>query len=625
MSLQTFGRALDFLERSEIEQLRLLGGEPTLHPEFPIFIKQALDRNFRVLVFSNGYMPKTALDCLQKVPSDRVNVLVNLSSSETFSPPSQRLIAVFQRLTDRIIPGINIDSPAIQFDGLIELIDRYQLSRTIRLGLAHPIVTGENHFLHPRYYATVGQKILVFAERANKTGIALELDCGFVPCMFSPDALDSLGTAADDIGQRCNPILDILPDGQVISCYPLSSLHQESLPEQHDASWLREQFEQRFAPYRRFGIFRECAACLLRANGSCTGGCLSAAMQRLRYESFTFTLHDTKSDNSSPKSLYVEEDKTLHEKASEPARWSIPYIDRPLSFWKNLAAEYAENIGDVYCPFPENSIGSGRPSQPAIYFEEFFRQAPLDVSVLINPIIITQAVEEIAPKVVETLRQLHGDFGIQRATISNLQLAAHIHNVLPEIILTASVLMDISQPNQVVMLLDIFETLVPSSRIMRDFPALKALREAFPGRIKLLVNEGCLPGCPLRTQHFYEMGRNQREYPRSLCESLLQGFPWMRLTGAWVLPQHLHLYDGLYDELKLAGRVTLRDSDEYLKVLDAYLRRTSLFPNEIGGGPASVLDPVKISEDFFKQTLYCGHQCYRCSTCQEYWRSLGNA
>jgi oxygen-independent coproporphyrinogen-3 oxidase len=88
-----------------------------------------------------------------------------------------------------------------------------------------------------------------------------------------------------------------------------------------------------------------------------------------------------------------------------------------------------------------------------------------------------------------------------------------------------------------------------------------------------------------------------------------------------VLPQHLHLYDGVYDELKLAGRVTLRDPQKYLAVLEAYLHRTPLAPSEIGGGPASVLEPVNISEDFFAQTLQCGHQCHRCTICQEYWQT----
>ena len=34
---EAFERVLDFLERSAIDQVRLLGGEPTMHPLFPRF------------------------------------------------------------------------------------------------------------------------------------------------------------------------------------------------------------------------------------------------------------------------------------------------------------------------------------------------------------------------------------------------------------------------------------------------------------------------------------------------------------------------------------------------------------------------------------------------------------
>jgi hypothetical protein len=94
----------------------------------------------------------------------------------------------------------------------------------------------------------------------------------------------------------------------------------------------------------------------------------------------------------------------------------------------------------------------------------------------------------------------------------------------------------------------------------------------------------------------------------------------MRLTGAWVLPQHLHLYDGLYDELKLAGRVTLRDPADYRRVLGAYVHRRSLSPEAIGGGPAAVTQPMEITEDFYAETLQCGRQCHTCTICRDYWR-----
>jgi len=217
--------------------------------------------------------------------------------------------------------------------------------------------------------------------------------------------------------------------------------------------------------------------------------------------------------------------------------------------------------------------------------------------------------------VIEHLRAWRDQFGIASVTVSNLLLAARIREALPELQLVASTLLEISDPAQVPMLNGIFDVIVPSTKILRRLSALKALRKAFSGRIRLIVNESCLAGCPYRTQHFYEMTSGFK-LPDSLCRELLEQKPWLRLTGAWVLPQHLHLFDKLSDEFKLAGRVTLRNPDSYRRVLGAYIRRTGLRPDEIGGGPASVNWQVDISEEFYLRTLLCGQKCNSCDACR---------
>jgi hypothetical protein len=109
--------------------------------------------------------------------------------------------------------------------------------------------------------------------------------------------------------------------------------------------------------------------------------------------------------------------------------------------------------------------------------------------------------------------------------------------------------------------------------------------------------------------------------PRSLCQDLLSKQPWLSLTGAWILPQHLHLYSGICEEWKLAGRVTLKDPERYLKVLDAYVHRTPLTPDRIGGGPASARLALPIDHEFFEQTINCSHDCHRCSFCRDYYKA----
>ncbi|MGA2328432.1 MAG: radical SAM protein [Bryobacteraceae bacterium] len=590
MSVETFEKALDFLERSGIDEARLLGGEPTLHPEFPCLAEMALQRGLRVRVFSNGLMPEPALRWLESHPPDRVAVLINVSAGAK-GP------GFFGRLGNRVTLGFNIQSPAFDPAFLLDLIREFGLSPSIRFGLTHPTADGSNRFLHPAQYQAVGTRLARFLEVARAAGVEPSFDCGFVPCMFPPGFPEALGPVAADIGTRCSPILDILPDGQVVCCYPLAALAREPLPERETAAALRSRFSERFSGYRRLGVFRECAACQVRESGRCNGGCLAASMQRLR-----------------PAVAAVS-----RVEPAAPARgWVVPYVDQPPVFWERLEHEFGRHIREVYFPLPGDVVGSGRPPQPAAQCEAFLTRSRLPRAVLVNPITLSRPVAEIAPAIIEALRRLIGEHGITSATVSNLLLAARIREALPELPLAASILMDITLPNQALMLKGICDTLVPASRIMRDLPALEALRAAFPGRIRLIVNEACLPGCPYRVQHFHEMCAGFPR-PESLCGELLERQPWMRLTGAWVLPQHLHLFDGVADEWKLAGRVTLRDAPTYRKVLGAYVHRRPLAAHEIGGGPASPLKAVEIDEEFYARTLRCGRRCHECNVCREYY------
>jgi len=302
---------------------------------------------------------------------------------------------------------------------------------------------------------------------------------------------------------------------------------------------------------------------------------------------------------------------------SEPT-WVIPYIDQPFAFWHSIADDYPGMIREVYFPIPDGCIGSGEPRQPDSYLLDLLWHAPLPCSVLLNPQTLPRPVEEIAPSVIESLKRLNDEYGIAGATVTNLTLARRVREEIPDLPLTASCLMQIAMPSQVAMLEGIVDTIVPDIRIVRNLPALKNLKASFSGRIRLMVNESCLPGCPFRVQHFHEMGSDV-PHPLSLCIETLEKQPWMRLTSGWVLPQHLHLYDGTYDELKLAGRVTLRDPHHFRRVLNAYVHGHPLSPNDIGGGPASVLDPIEISESFFAKTLTCGHNCHACTLCRDYY------
>jgi hypothetical protein len=302
--------------------------------------------------------------------------------------------------------------------------------------------------------------------------------------------------------------------------------------------------------------------------------------------------------------------------------WVIPYIDQDLGFWREVHDRFGDQVEEVYFPVPGRRLASGRPWQPESFLLEFLQHAPLPKAVLVNPIVLAQPVETVVPLVLKLLQPL-AEYGVRRITVTNLALARAIKDVLPDWRVTASVLMGIATPAQAWLAQHAVDAITVDNRLVRDLPGLRQMRSAVSGELRMIVNEACLPGCLFRTQHFYEMGYGQ-DWPRSLCQALLDEHPWLRLTGAWVLPRHLGYYDGLCDSLKLAGRVTLRDPQRYLSVLGAYVWRTPLLPRDIGGGPASVCEPFDVPDDWFEFVLHCDKRCDRCSVCRDvYTRAIG--
>jgi hypothetical protein len=622
MPPEVFADALDYLGRSGIRQLPLLGGEPTIHPLFCRFIDMIEQRGLELLLFSNGHMPAKALARLRRFPAQRLKILLNIDPAACKPEPEDKgLRQVLESFGEALVPGCTLHHPGLSPAPFLPLIKKFGLAQVIRLGLAHPCVGAENRFLHPRHYRTVGRGLGIFAHQALDQGVRMELDCGFVPCMFSKEDLELFSTA-ELPGARCNPLPDLLPDGQAIPCYPLAQVCQTACLPGDTSLSVRERLSERLAVYAQTGIYGECVSCPLRRQALCNGGCRAAALQRLR--PFPCAGRVEPQQPAAPSAGTRTRRVPGPEPGADKEQWAIPYIDQPLSFWQEIYSKYASVIQEVYLPLPRSLLASGRPTLPDGHLETFLRQVPFPVSVLLNPVVLPRPAASLAAPLIAALKDLQAVTRLNSVTLADLSLAQSLKEQLPELPLNASVLMDVTQPHQAHQLAGLFETLVPASRIMRNYAALQALRRAFPGTLRLIVNEGCLPDCLMRTQHFYEMGYAE-ELPLSLCEPLLEKHPWMRLTGAWVLPQHLQFFDSLTRAFKLAGRASLQDPGQYLHVLDAYIHRRALTPDAIGGGPASPLTPLHISDAYYRATLHCDKHCHSCNVCREYYAQAQHA
>lgn len=284
LPLEALPPRLEFLARSGVDRVRLMGGEPTLHPRFPELIERVRRAGWPVTVFSNGLMPAPALASLEALEPEECVVLVNVNEPGANGRVHARQRDTLWRLGRRAMLGFNIHRTNFRPEFLLDLIAETRCSPTIRLSMAQPALSGSNRYIHPNQYRSVAVSIVRFARLAAGAGVTLEFDCGFVRCMFSAGDLAVLRAAGANFGWRCNPILDVDLEGNVLHCYPLARLASLPLAAGADASSLRREFERRLRPYRQAGVYAECSTCSYKATGQCTGGCLAATVRRFRRE-----------------------------------------------------------------------------------------------------------------------------------------------------------------------------------------------------------------------------------------------------------------------------------------------------------------------------------------------------
>ncbi len=281
MTLDNLTIICDFLERSRKRKINVLGGEPTLHPQFNTFLKYLISRRFTVHLFSNGIIADEPLENLRQLVAARqlnrrhLKFVINVNEEQYRSPKEKELQnRTFQQLHQFISLSFNIYQKENDLDFLVDLIDEYKLIGEIRLGLASPIAGKQNRFLALEDYPAIAQKITRFSDKCQANNIDLVLDCGFPLCMFTDEAIGRLYKNKAQIKFICNPIPDIDPHLNVFHCYPLSGYFPQKLDQFKDLREVHRYFHALVNQEdRKPGIYESCRECAYRERGMCQGGC----------------------------------------------------------------------------------------------------------------------------------------------------------------------------------------------------------------------------------------------------------------------------------------------------------------------------------------------------------------
>ena len=283
MTRDNVRKVMDFLARSGDRNLRLLGGEPTQHPELMDIVKEGLSRDFHIHIFTNCMMSRKVADFLGEQSPDRLSVLANISpQANDTQKQKEKACYALERLGQKAQVGITLTSPEFEFDFLLNYINRFKLRKRIRIGIAQPIVGAANDYLKPSEYRKTGRAIVRMAQHCIKQDILIGFDCGLTLCMFSEDEIGILAKCSEGFKIVCKPIIDIGPNLEIWHCFPLSEVLNSHLDNFETRNDIEHFYQIKTFSYRTFGCMPECLGCDYLRRGQCTGGCLAHSMNSLK-------------------------------------------------------------------------------------------------------------------------------------------------------------------------------------------------------------------------------------------------------------------------------------------------------------------------------------------------------
>jgi len=274
ISLKDFEVVLNFLEKSEEKNVRLMGGEPTLHPEFKKIINYTLFRGFDPQIFTNGLFSPDVLNFLNK-KKGKIKYSFNLNPPEDYSSSQWKLILnnleILSQYHNSLI-GRVVWQKNFNIDCLLNLAEKFPV-KIIMLRLANPIINQKNQFAPLKDYPVLAKNIVREIKKTGKNRIRIGFGCGFAKEMFDEEQLKTLKEHnVANLKWGCkgnNGRFDIGTDLSAFRCFPLSDWEKKKLTDFKNIQETEKYF------YRKM---KDLQGCFPESNHLLNGPCFSCLL-----------------------------------------------------------------------------------------------------------------------------------------------------------------------------------------------------------------------------------------------------------------------------------------------------------------------------------------------------------
>ena len=233
ISLDKFKDICDWIlkdkPQEQIGHIGLIGGEPTLHPQFKEILSITeeifINRNCKGVLFTNGvYLEKF----LPYIP-EGLHILININTPKAMNKEQwEKLISTLDEIYSlgwfktKVTIGCNICMEIDDYDFLWEIVDKYNI-RIVRTSITAP--TKEEYKKDKdKYYNTMLPKFLNFVNSAKEHCVKLHRDCNWIPkCYYNNiedlKKVNEVCEKENRVVPHCGPVVDITPDFTASACF----------------------------------------------------------------------------------------------------------------------------------------------------------------------------------------------------------------------------------------------------------------------------------------------------------------------------------------------------------------------------------------------------------------------
>jgi tetratricopeptide (TPR) repeat protein len=273
MAAADFARFVDFLAANREEFCGLVGGEPTLHPDFPALVAAARRKQVEPVVETYGVVLDEVAEFLL---AEQVQVCLRLLHPRFYDADQRaRLLGLAERLGRREVPlgvvalaGEPGDDYAWVRDFLARVPCRQLIVRT-----AEGLASADRRRLAAWLAEAVPPMLAA--------GGGVLLDCGLQPCAFADDEYGRLARHGIRL-PACAPRPGVDTALRVYHCREMVEFAGAPLAAFRKLSQVHEYFYRRHQDLQAdLRLFPDCPPCPSRQFAGCQGPCMGGRARRL--------------------------------------------------------------------------------------------------------------------------------------------------------------------------------------------------------------------------------------------------------------------------------------------------------------------------------------------------------